>query len=813
MKNGVRIVFTSIFLVSGMVINSLDGYGAIKTIYVAPMSHLDIGFTAPPSVVARQMVEVADKVLEQAEADGDYVWNFETFWQLERWLESNPPEDKIKRLLELVKAGRLYIGGSYLNPHSSLMSSWALDQLFRIPTSWAKGKGLEMKTAILLDVPGHPIDTPRFLLKNGIRYLVVGANLSMSPKMPEKIARTPFWWEAPTGERVLTWISDKGYTEAFSVGIDPESALFFHPDRRREGDPMEVMEKGIKELIEDYERKGYEYDAVLLLHAFDNWGPEASFRLPKYARMWNQTHDSPKIRVATVQEFFEYIDGKYGDRLPVYRGGFGGMWEGTRASIPTAVRLARKAEEILRGKPDPMLVEKLLVFWEHSFGGGGPWPGLMSREEAIEHNMEQFELLSSLLKGVGLEEELGGRKGREGVRKGEGLEGPVDIPKHGGLYLVDKYPMVVWPQKLYPLDRWVEAKEERKDGSRTYVSYRINRIGIPREGFVVLAWELGPEPAGSKVKNRTATGWEVLPDDRLGGYDPCNGWWISPFGFRVGGFEIKGDGIPAFRKEEIGGKAWLIGLCLTSGLVHAEFKGGEKGILDFDKAWPWEDPVVEIGIEVKRTNPEEDIKVSKQPNGWKPVPPPDGAIVLFDGKDLSEWVHGDGRPASWNLVDGAMEVRVGSGDIRTRSIFKDFQLHVEFWLPLMPNARGQARANSGVFLPGDYEIQVLDSYDNRTYARGECGAIYGIRSPDVNAALPPENWQTYDIIFRGARFDEQGRKVKKGRITVFWNGIKVHDGVEVDRPEGDQRGYIRLQDHGCRVRYRNIWIMPLEPET
>ncbi|MBI1927256.1 DUF1080 domain-containing protein [Candidatus Poribacteria bacterium] len=205
--------------------------------------------------------------------------------------------------------------------------------------------------------------------------------------------------------------------------------------------------------------------------------------------------------------------------------------------------------------------------------------------------------------------------------------------------------------------------------------------------------------------------------------------------------------------------------------------------------------------------------MSAQVYDEKPVPAPKGAIVLFDGKSLSDWTHTNGRPATWTLADGMMEVNIGSGDIQTKQQFGDFELHLEFWLPLMADKTSQARANSGVFLQGRYEIQVLDSYNNETYAKGECGAIYGLKSPDVNAARPPDHWQTYDVTFRAARFDAGGKKTENARVTVVWNGVKIHDNVEVEKPTGggteeDKRGPLRLQDHGNKIRYRNIWIVP-----
>ncbi|MEU1894153.1 family 16 glycoside hydrolase [Streptomyces pristinaespiralis] len=195
------------------------------------------------------------------------------------------------------------------------------------------------------------------------------------------------------------------------------------------------------------------------------------------------------------------------------------------------------------------------------------------------------------------------------------------------------------------------------------------------------------------------------------------------------------------------------------------------------------------------------------------VHPHGSRVVLFDGADRSAWQQTDGRTVQWPLTDGAMEVCCG--DIRTKQAFGDFTLHTEFWLPVLPpDVTGQDRANSGVYLQDRYEIQVLDSYGAPPAVDG-AAAIYQRKAADVNAAKPPGTWQTYDITFRAARFDEAGRKTQDARVTVVWNGVTVHDDVAVagptgaGAPEGPTAGPIRLQDHGSKVRYRNIWIEPL----
>lgn len=202
------------------------------------------------------------------------------------------------------------------------------------------------------------------------------------------------------------------------------------------------------------------------------------------------------------------------------------------------------------------------------------------------------------------------------------------------------------------------------------------------------------------------------------------------------------------------------------------------------------------------------------------APPPSDAMVLFDGRSLLEWTDGYGAPARWTLRAGAMEVAPGGGAIRTRRGFGDVQLHIEWATPIPARGAGQERGNSGVFLMGFYEVQVLDSYRNATYADGQAGALYGQAPPLVNASRPPGRWQSYDIIFRRPRFAPDGTLQSPARMTVLHNGILVQDDVELmgrtvhaavaHYEAHEPRLPILLQDHGDRVRYRNIWVRSLE---
>ena len=198
---------------------------------------------------------------------------------------------------------------------------------------------------------------------------------------------------------------------------------------------------------------------------------------------------------------------------------------------------------------------------------------------------------------------------------------------------------------------------------------------------------------------------------------------------------------------------------------------------------------------------------------------PSDAVVLFDGKDLSLWAGEDGQDAKWKVANGYAEVLPKSGYIHTRQAFGDCQLHVEFSEPVPPVGEGQDRGNSGVFLMGLYEVQVLDSYENKTYADGQASGVYGQFPPQVNASRPPGHWQSYDIIFHAPRFDKAGKLIRPARMTVLHNGVLVQDNVELSGPTahherppykaGPDKLPLALQDHGDPVRYRNIWIRNL----
>lgn len=214
---------------------------------------------------------------------------------------------------------------------------------------------------------------------------------------------------------------------------------------------------------------------------------------------------------------------------------------------------------------------------------------------------------------------------------------------------------------------------------------------------------------------------------------------------------------------------------------------------------------------------------------WEPVPKvvtpgkncgeaPSDAIVLFDGTSLDKWEGEKGGPAKWEVKDGALTVVKGTGTIKTKQAFEDFQLHIEWRTPAKVLGSGQGRGNSGIFLQEYYELQVLDNYENRTYSNGQAGSFYKQTIPLVNVCRKPGEWQSYDVIWTAPRFNDDGSLKSPARATVLQNGVLVENNVElkgktlyIGKPYYEKHGAkpIVLQDHGNPVSYRNIWVRPL----
>ncbi len=561
----------------------------IDTIYVVPMSHTDIGFTAPPSVVAKQMADAVDAAIEYARVDPEYVWVLESFWQLEQWLrKGNDPAP----LVELLRSGRFGLSAAYATPHSSLMSAWALEWNFRLPAEWGRAQGLAMDWAVLDDVPGHPLNLPSCMAVAGVRYLGMGANQGFSPRLPEEISNRPFWWEGPDGHRVLTWICADNYVDGCEVyGIDPEMKKFLPRGTYGDEEALALMRADLSKVMQRYADAKYPYDAVMAFHAFDNWGSGPARGLPRFINLWNASGGRPRLVVSTPERFFRHIEERYGAQLPTYRGDFGGQWEPVRLGTPTAMARARAFEAKLRTqkKPSENDIARLLTYWEHSFGMGPSWPNYLTRDDVIRHNRDQWRMVARW------------PLPKQAVRRGTPVTLPPAAPgdafASNTLYLAKHTPE---GRTYTPLDSscWTAEPPVRLDDGGLLLRHRLDRRALPPQARVVWMWKLRAEDASAEIVIPRDGSTLTLPDDRLLGYDV--GHWIAPEGFRMGGLRVEPAHVYYFVRDAERG--WLQADVLGQSR-EVTLKGEQRVVMDFDEAYPDEKEKFTFALTLRGVEP------------------------------------------------------------------------------------------------------------------------------------------------------------------------------------------------------------------
>lgn len=369
-----------------------DGINSsINTLYVVEMSHLDIGFTDPPSTVEQLAYNHIRNALNIADSRANFKFTIESAWQLEQFMERASQND-INRLENRLQQNRFAIAGGYCNPHSGL---WGEEEFHRYTTpafKMAQEFGVSVRTVLLDDVPGYTLAMPRVVAQSDIPYILIGANdfIGAVPDIP--LNDRPFWWQGRDGSRALTWLSWGSYAEGFV-----DWGLVSLP----------AAEGKIPVRLAEFEAAGYPYDAVLVMRGFDN--ADVSTGMADLAVQWNATHTNPKIKLATPDEFFDYLIQTYGDVFPTYTGDSAGMWESVTQVTPATNARVRRARAALPGVEALSTLQNaaagttfpfedfreawrdIMAFDGHT-GGGTPWPGIMTLSEANRHNEDYVDL-------------------------------------------------------------------------------------------------------------------------------------------------------------------------------------------------------------------------------------------------------------------------------------------------------------------------------------------------------------------------------------------------------------------------------------
>jgi len=406
----------------------------IKTVYIAPSSHYDFGFVEPPNAIRERASRHIDEVIRVAEENPDFRWTIESVWQVNEWLKrqrkpsSVLPNDKerIARLMNLIKSGRVALSTAWGSMHTDFMGEEELNRLNYDYTKLSKTYGVESEVAYMNDVPGHPTSVPSVLAGGGTKYLVTGANTFIGVATSLAPGKVPFYWESPDGSRVLTWISqgNRGaYVEALTqYYLDPYTKdpytdkrpfEMFNPELAGKKTDLEIMEMGVTDLLNTYNKAGYKYDAVMTMYAHDFLEPSNVTNLLKAVKMWNAAHPEVQLKVATSPEFFKYIQGKYGSEIPTYRGEWSGLWSEAKTASPRISALARynhdhapaaetlwSALSMTRGLPFPVgdfaeIYDLMFTYDEHSGAGNTGWPQLNSKEPLEQQNREYVDFTTT----------------------------------------------------------------------------------------------------------------------------------------------------------------------------------------------------------------------------------------------------------------------------------------------------------------------------------------------------------------------------------------------------------------------------------
>jgi hypothetical protein len=390
----------------------------IQTIYIIPSSHWDLGFKLPPQEQLDDIKPHLDGVIRTAKQDPQFRWVIESAWQVQAWLDRTKDPQAIQDLVSLIRSGQIELSASWGSEHTEFMGTEQLNRIVDLSRDIEKRLGVTTDLAMMDDVPGFTLRLPQVLARSGVRYFVTGSNLFIGGGTSLHPGKMPFHWRSPDGSTVLMWETGSkngGYTEAMGdYFLDPTAHYYsapaedhFYPKAWNNLPALEIMQRGVTKLLAEYHKAGYAYDAlmVLYMHDFVPASYEEDGLLPA-VRAWNAASKQPRLVVATPKEFFDYMQGRYGDPFPTYAGDFSGLWSEVKTNSPGITSDARWVQDYLPqaealwsllsfrpGTPYPAntiadAANKMLTYDEHSGAGQPGWPKVMTVAQVNQQNQE-----------------------------------------------------------------------------------------------------------------------------------------------------------------------------------------------------------------------------------------------------------------------------------------------------------------------------------------------------------------------------------------------------------------------------------------
>lgn len=419
-RMGIRAACVSIVLCVNAAVGQQPGgtSSKIRTIYIIPSSHWDLGFKLPPEEQLDDIKPHLDAVIRTAKKDPEFRWVIESAWQVQAWLDRTKDPKLVEDLVGLVRSGQIELSAAWGSEHTEFMGTEQLNRLSYAMRNIEQRLGVSTDLAMMDDVPGFSLRLPQVLSRSGVRYFVAGSNLFIGGGTSLHPGKMPFHWQSPDGSSVLTWQTGSkngGYVEAMAdYYLDPSAHYYsdpankhFYPEAWNGLPPLEIMQRGVNKLLAEYEKSGYRYDSVMVLYVHDFVPPsyEEEGLLPA-VRKWNAAGKEPRLVVATPKEFFDHMAQQYGDPFPTYAGDFSGLWSEVKTNSPGITGDARWIQDYMPQAealwslltfragaqfPSAMLAnaaDKMLKYDEHSGAGQPGWPKVMTLAEVNRQNEE-----------------------------------------------------------------------------------------------------------------------------------------------------------------------------------------------------------------------------------------------------------------------------------------------------------------------------------------------------------------------------------------------------------------------------------------
>jgi hypothetical protein len=606
-RSAVALVATAVLTLN---LSRSSAAAQVKTIYIVPGAHFDVGFDAPPAVVREHRIKAVEDALAAAETDPDFHWMEDGAWGFGGWLERYRGDAaRLARASRALRNGQLIVSAVWTSPHGSIFPEF-LGFLTAHLEEMGRLLGVRPEVAILDDAPSHPEALVDALAGSGIRYMLVGANMFVTTPLPVRLVRSPFWWESAKGARVLVYIDPNSYGQANDWPWVQDTSRFTDPALSADDRLLLASaDQGFRKLLSETTSK---YDAIVFEHAFDDWPVSAVMDIAPFVRLWTAQRLEPGLVTSSPLDYFRHIEARYGKDFPVYRGEWGGQWDEIRAMCPVWTWRLREAMKRIRPDAPVDVREAAATAMDHGLTLGPGWPGKFTEEETIEHARGQAQVFARAV-------EMAGRVAGEGATDVLRVNARPEFsrrmearpPDPGWEEVLADPPGIrvrVGPGQLAPflfdnappldVPMTIEAH-----GPRLTVRLRIDRAGLPgadsRITYVVLELPLraakdrlriAPEGSPSALAGRWLRG---APPDVV----------VAPEGLRVMGSArpLRVSSPLAFSytlvQDPADAKLTWLQVLLVRQCDLCELKDGTKKVLPFQDLYPGEPSVLDTWVE------------------------------------------------------------------------------------------------------------------------------------------------------------------------------------------------------------------------